>query len=86
MLGNALEWIDTPMYPSKGSDFEHLKAGFPRLSPPLSPTERFYQVRGGSYKYPVPGDPSALLWDSITMPARALEPDLSFRCAKDVRP
>jgi serine/threonine-protein kinase len=83
MLGNVWEWVDTPAEVPAGADFEkYQKRFFSSLVPPLSPTEPFYQVRGGSYLY-APRDPSVLIWDAMTIPARGFKPDIGFRCARD---
>jgi len=87
MLGNVWEWVETPAEVPPGAHFEdYRKRFFGSLVPPLSPTESFFQVRGGSYRfylYPA-NDPGALLWDSMPIPARGSKPDIGFRCARDV--
>jgi formylglycine-generating enzyme required for sulfatase activity/tRNA A-37 threonylcarbamoyl transferase component Bud32 len=86
MLGNVWEWVNTPAPALDEVDFGKLKAELGSLTPPLSRTDPLYQVRGGSYQYLVPADQvRALLWDDTPMPARAHEPDVGFRCARDVR-
>ena len=85
MLGNAWEWVNTRDEAPTGSDFEYYrKNAFGDLKPPLSPTEPFYQTRGGSFKFVA--KPEVLIWDSSPIPARAHKPDIGFRCAKDARP
>ena len=87
MLGNAWEWVNAPAQPPTGAEFLRYKETFRELKPPLSPTEPFFQARGGSYRFFTPPDQTpALLYDSSPMPARACEPDVGFRCAKDVGP
>lgn len=82
MLGNAWEWVNTRDEAPTGLDFKDYQQNeFPSLQPPLSPTEPYYQTRGGSFKYVA--KPKALIWDSSPIPARAHERDIGFRCAKD---
>jgi len=84
MLGNAWEWVNTRAEPPQGKEFEtYQREEFPDLHPPLSPTEPYYQVRGGSYAF-VAEDPSALIWDWSPVPERASTRQIGFRCAKDV--
>jgi formylglycine-generating enzyme required for sulfatase activity len=86
MVGNAWEWVNTRAEAPEGRDFEkYQQREFPDLHPPLSPTEPYYQVRGGSFGY-VPDDPTALIWDWSPIPERAATPQIGFRCAKDVSP
>ncbi len=85
MLGNAWEWIDTPAVAPAGAEFKNYAEMFSDLAPVLVPTEPFYEVRGGSYRY-TPDDPTALIWDSSPVPARARKPDIGFRCVRDVKP
>jgi serine/threonine-protein kinase len=87
MLGNVWEWVDTPAEVPTGSHFENYrKTFFSDLVPALSPTEPFYQVRGGSYHFysSRANDPSVLLWAPMPIPARGSQPDIGFRCARDV--
>jgi serine/threonine-protein kinase len=85
MMGNAWEWVNTPAQPPTGAEFLKYKEMFRSLKPPLSLTEPFYQARGGSYRYFTPANQApALLYDSSPLPARAREPDVGFRCAKNV--
>jgi len=88
MVGNAWEWVDAPAQAPDGAEFNNYEKIFSDLAPSLSRTDRFYQVRGGSYRY-VPDRPDqmpALLWDSTPAPARARKPDIGFRCARNARP
>jgi len=81
MLGNVWQWVDAQV----SVNFEEAKKHFTRLQPPLSPSDQFYQVRGGSYDY-LTNDPSSLLWDSAPTPARQRLPTIGFRCARDANP
>lgn len=86
LLGNAWEWVDTRAEPPEGHEFEvYEKTEFPNLFPPLSRTEPFYQIRGGSFRY-LSDNPAALIWDWATVPKRAATPQIGFRCAKDPEP
>jgi formylglycine-generating enzyme required for sulfatase activity/predicted Ser/Thr protein kinase len=82
MVGNAWEWVNTPAL-LDDTQFKILQKLWKVYSPPLSRTEAFYQVRGGSFHYLPMGPKSDLVVDSMTLPARAREPDTGFRCAKD---
>jgi len=85
MLGNAWEWVNTRANAPEGHDFEKYRQNaFRNLHPPISPSEPYYQARGGSFQYVA--NPEALLWDSSPIPARARKADIGFRCAKDVNP
>ncbi|MBI4875960.1 MAG: SUMF1/EgtB/PvdO family nonheme iron enzyme [Acidobacteria bacterium] len=83
LVGNAWEWVNTPAQPPSGSEFERYARLFEELSPPLTRSEPFYQIRGGSYRFLVPADQTAaLVCDSSPVPARARKPDIGFRCAR----
>jgi serine/threonine protein kinase/formylglycine-generating enzyme required for sulfatase activity len=86
MVGNASEWIEAPAAAPAGDEFTKYQSIFRDLTPPLSPTEPFYQVRGGSYRFVLDSREEAarLLWDSTPVPARARKPDIGFRCAKSL--
>lgn len=87
MLGNVWEWVNTPASPPGGEDFDNYRNQlFKDLNPSLSQTEPFYQVRGGSYSFPLqsPDEVSRMLWDPTPIPARGRKPDIGFRCARDV--
>jgi eukaryotic-like serine/threonine-protein kinase len=85
MLGNVWELVDTPAQAPSGKEFDtYRKKEFSALTPPLSPQEAYFQIRGGSYRFPVPENQiSALIWDELPFPARARKPDVGFRCARD---
>jgi serine/threonine protein kinase len=86
MLGNAWEWVNTRDKAPEGLDFEiYRKTVFPNLNPPLSPTEPYYQTRGGSFAF-VPDDPTTLIWNSMSVPARVGNRQTGFRCARDANP
>lgn len=81
MIGNVWEWVNTPDVPDE-RQLQMLAKDFP---PPVLRTEPFYQTRGGSFRYlPPKGLESALTYDDRPMPARTRQPDLGFRCAKDL--
>jgi formylglycine-generating enzyme required for sulfatase activity len=87
MVGNVWEWVNTPASPPPGDEFAAYRSMFTDLSPPLTPSEPFYQVRGGSYRFYVPPEnAAALVYDSSPVPARARKPDIGFRCAMDLKP
>jgi serine/threonine protein kinase/formylglycine-generating enzyme required for sulfatase activity len=84
MLGNAWEWVDARTSAPDGAEFDTYETIFKDLTPGLSRTEPFYQIRGGSYRYEVAADQMpALLWDSSPAPARARKSDIGFRCARN---
>jgi serine/threonine-protein kinase len=82
MVGNAWEWVDAPAALDQ-QEFETLQKFSRTYTPALSRNERFYQVRGGSFHFVPVGPKSALIVDSLTLPARAREPDVGFRCAQN---
>jgi formylglycine-generating enzyme required for sulfatase activity len=87
LVGNGWEWVNAPATPPQGADFVAYEKMFEGLSPALSPTEAFFQVRGGSFRFYVPaGETPALVYDSSPIPARARKSDIGFRCARDVAP
>jgi serine/threonine-protein kinase len=84
LLGNVWEWVNMRAEAPEGQEFEiYQQKEFPHLIPPLSRTEPYYQIRGGSFAF-VPADPAALIWDWSPVPERAATPQIGFRCAKDV--
>lgn len=86
MLGNVWEWVNTPGKAPAGKEFLSYKRLFSDLNPPLSPSELYYQIRGGSFSWP--SDPNELaqsLWDETPLPARARTKDVGFRCARDAQ-
>jgi len=83
MLGNVWEWVATAAAPPEGAEFERYRKLF-TLSPPLSPTEPFYQIRGGSFNLDThPDEAPTLLWNESVVPARAFRSSIGFRCARD---
>jgi serine/threonine-protein kinase len=82
MIGNVWEWVNAPA-PLDEKEFKILKKFSKVYSPPLSRDERYYQVRGGSFHYLAMGPKADLVVDALTLPARAREPDVGFRCAQD---
>jgi serine/threonine protein kinase len=83
MLGNVWEWVTTRKAPPAGHEFENYEQIFKELTPPLSRTEPFYQLRGGSYQFVIPEGttPATLIYDATAFPARARRKDVGFRCA-----
>ena len=82
MLGNVWEWVATEASPPEGAEFQRYQKVF-ALSPPLLRTEKYYQIRGGSYKLDTRADEVAtLLWNESVAPARANKRDIGFRCAR----
>jgi serine/threonine protein kinase/formylglycine-generating enzyme required for sulfatase activity len=86
MVGNVAEWIEAPATAPTGNEFSNYQTTFRDLTPPLLPTEPFYQVRGGSYLFVLESNEEAarLLWDSTPVPARARMRGIGFRCAKSL--
>jgi serine/threonine-protein kinase len=83
LVGNVWEWVNAPATPPQGADFLAYGKMFKDLSPALSSTEPFFQVRGGSFRFYVPpGETPALVHDSSPIPARARKPDIGFRCVR----
>ena len=82
MIGNVWEWVNTPA-PLDEREFEMLKRFSKVYSPPLTRDEPYYQVRGGSFHYLSGDSKFDLVVDALTLPARAREPDVGFRCAQD---
>ena len=78
MVGNAWEFVEGVVQPSQESieNFRH------QMKDPPGPNEPWYTVRGGGFD--VPFSP-AVVWDSTTVPARWIAPNLGFRCAKDAK-
>jgi formylglycine-generating enzyme required for sulfatase activity len=82
-VGNAWEWVASTTVPSEAR-FADLGRIFASLSPPLARTEKFYQVRGGSFKSAFPKEAlPQLLTDWTPMPGRGRRDDIGFRCVKD---
>jgi len=81
LCGNVWEWVNTPEQPRA----ENLNAlqQLLALSPPLSTSDIYYQIRGGSFEYASYTDLSELIADAAVFPARARARDVGFRCAKD---
>jgi len=75
MAGNAWELIDDPVTPSPAAVamFANL------LSPAPTASERWFQMRGGSYNTPLP---TAVTYEYVSIPERFSGPDIGFRCVK----
>jgi formylglycine-generating enzyme required for sulfatase activity len=85
MVGNVWEWTGESAPPPAGVNFESYRKIFQELTPPLLPTEPFYQVRGGSFRFAAnPKEAASLSWDYNPMPARVRLRDVGFRCARSV--
>jgi formylglycine-generating enzyme required for sulfatase activity len=86
MVGNVWEWTGELAAAPPPPQFQRYLGLFKELDPPLSTTEPFYQIRGGSYRYAVsPEDAGSLLFDYSPMPARSALPDIGFRCVRPVQ-
>jgi serine/threonine-protein kinase len=85
MVGNVWEWTGERAPPPAGVNLESYRKMFHELTPPLLPTEPFYQVRGGSFRFAANREEAAsLCWDYNPMPARARLHDIGFRCVRSV--
>lgn len=85
MVGNAWEWTGTSAHAPPPAQLEQYRRTFRELNPPVSETEAYYQVRGGSFRFDMPlADWPSLVWDSGPVPARARRPDIGFRCVRDL--
>jgi serine/threonine-protein kinase len=83
MVGNVWEWVEAPAPAPPESEFAANAQYFRDLNPPLTRTEAWYEIRGGSYAI-LPGkDAAKLIWDFAALPARARQNDVGFRCALD---
>jgi serine/threonine-protein kinase len=87
MVGNVWEWTGELASVPPGPEFERYLKIFKELKPPLSAADRFYQVRGGSYRFAIsPENAGSLLFDFSPLPARIARPDIGFRCVQPVQP
>ena len=77
MVGNVWELVDEFKTPGP-----HALEFGKQLTPPATPDEPWYTIRGASFSDPLPKD---VIWDSITVPARWKNPNIGFRCAKDAQ-
>jgi len=77
MAGNVFELVDTPVTPSAANAERFTKM----IDPPPGPTERWYQLRGGSYNTPLA---AAVTYEYFPIPERYAAKDIGFRCVKDV--
>lgn len=86
MVGNVWEWTATSAAaPPPDVLRSYREARFKELDPPLSETDQFQQLRGGSYYYPAPlAKWPELVWDHNPMPSRARRIDVGFRCARNI--
>ena len=75
MAGNAWEFVDELITPSKGA----LEAFAKLMSPPPAADEPWYTIRGGAFDVPLVVN-AAFEWSAV--PARFRAPDIGFRCAK----
>ncbi|MCC6538119.1 MAG: SUMF1/EgtB/PvdO family nonheme iron enzyme [Bryobacterales bacterium] len=85
MLGNVWEWTVTAAAAPPPDVLRSLQAKqFKTLNPPLSETDPFQQLRGGSFWFETTlNEWPQLIWDHNRMPARARRADVGFRCARD---
>jgi eukaryotic-like serine/threonine-protein kinase len=75
MAGNAWEFVDELVTPSKGA----LEAFAKLMSPPPAADEPWYTIRGGAFDVPLVEN-AAFEWSAV--PARFRASDIGFRCAK----
>jgi serine/threonine-protein kinase len=76
MVGNAWEFVDGVVRPSKETEAAFAKV----LQPPPEPREAWYQIRGGGFREQLQ---TGEIWDATTVPNRWHHDDIGFRCAKD---
>lgn len=76
MIGNVRELTGEQIAPTVTA----LRAYTDKLSPPATPEEAWYLVKGGSFQYKL-GETELPMMEIV--PARLRAPDLGFRCAKD---
>jgi hypothetical protein len=79
MVGNVWELIGELREPGPMA-----LQNFASLNPPARPDEPWYTMRGESFGPGEKLDP-AVLFDANSVPARHKDPNLGFRCAKDVQ-
>jgi serine/threonine-protein kinase len=75
MAGNAWEFVDELITPSKGA----LEAFAKLMTPPPAADEPWYTMGGGAFDVPLIRN-AATEWSAV--PARFRAPDIGFRCAK----
>ena len=75
MAGNAWEFVDELITPSKGA----LEAFAKLMTPPPAADEPWYTIRGGAFDAPLVQNATSE-WSAV--PARFRAPDIGFRCAK----
>ena len=79
MAGNAWEMVEGSVQPSA----EAVKAfSQVKMDPPLAPSEKWIEVRGGSFNTPLA---AALAYEWSPIPERYSARDIGFRCAKDAK-
>jgi formylglycine-generating enzyme required for sulfatase activity len=88
LIGNVWEWVDAPVSPGKAQMKNLAGESWARaLDPPLSLTESYMQIRGGSYSF-LSGarveDLPQVVYDYAILPVRIGRPEVGFRCVKDV--
>ncbi len=76
MAGNVFELVDTAVTPSSVAAERFAKL----LQPPPASSERWYQIRGGSYNTPLA---AAVAYEYAPIPERFASDDIGFRCVKD---
>jgi formylglycine-generating enzyme required for sulfatase activity len=75
MVGNVWEWVEDRRTPSAAA----IRASSRMLTPPPTPDEPWYAVRGGSYAEKLL---EGVLYDVATKPGRYHDKATGFRCAK----
>jgi len=88
IIGNVWEWVDAPVSPGNAQMKNLAAESWARaLDPPLSLSESYMQIRGGSYSF-LSGarveDLPQVVYDYAILPARVGRPEVGFRCVKDV--
>ena len=78
MIGNVWEFVEGPETPSATARARFAKL----LTPPPPPTEKWFAIRGESFREPLSND---AIWDFTTVPERWHEDNIGFRCVREVK-
>lgn len=81
MVGNAWEFVEELSTPGPKA-LEYFKQN---LTPPPTPDEPWYMIRGQSFLPPKGAISPNVIWDHTTVPARWKKGDIGFRCVRDAR-
>jgi len=79
MAGNAWEMVDASVTPDAAAMVKFAGLLKTPLDPPASATEKWIQIRGGSFHTPIS---AAVAYEWTPIPERYSAPDIGFRCAK----